>query len=164
MLLVHATKGPSQIHGFGLIAREFIPKGTIMWEFMPNFDVAISPDEVYRLSNPARDQLLFYCYFDFDRGLYVLSGDDDRFTNHSDTPNCEDEPTRDATRALIDIHPGDEITWNYWLTAPWHLDSSHKHLLPHEYPESHVSHIKYRSTTSRFVQPATSRCVSEVFP
>jgi SET domain-containing protein len=148
MLLIHATKGPSLIHGFGLIAREFIPKGAIMWEFMPNFYVAISPEEASRLSVPAREQLLFYCYFDFDRGLYVLSGDDDRFTNHSDSPNCEDDPSRDATRALTDIYPGDEITWDYWSSAPWHLDSSLSHWMPHEYPASHVERIKQRHNKS----------------
>ena len=29
----------SDIHGIGLFADEFIPKGTKIWEFTPNFDI-----------------------------------------------------------------------------------------------------------------------------
>ena len=38
MLLVKAWVGVSNIHGFGLIAHEFIPKGTVVWKLVPGFD------------------------------------------------------------------------------------------------------------------------------
>ena len=41
MLLVHARVGVSAIHGLGLIANEFIPMGSKIWEFMPGFDLEV---------------------------------------------------------------------------------------------------------------------------
>jgi hypothetical protein len=52
MLLVKAWVGPSKIHGFGLIAHEFIPKGTVVWKLVPGFDVILSNDELERLPSP----------------------------------------------------------------------------------------------------------------
>jgi len=139
MLLINATKGPSQIHGVGLIAREFIAEGTRIWELNPKFDVILCPSDLESLSEAAKNQLLFYCYFDFERQLYILSSDDERFTNHSDSPNTVDHDQEVATIAIVDIYPGDEITWNYRAMAPWHFDTAQPNLLPHQYPITHPS-------------------------
>ena len=139
MLLINATKGPSQIHGLGLIAREFIAEGTRIWQLNPKFDVVLSPSDLESLSDAAKDQLLFYCYFDFERQLYILSADDERFTNHSDNPNTVDHDQDIATVAIVDIYPGEEITWSYRAMAPWHFDATHLDLLPHQYPMTHPS-------------------------
>lgn len=114
MLLVRATAGVSAIHGIGLIAREFIPRGTRVWEFRSGFDVVLTAAEVEALSAVARDQVLWYAFYDRTREAYVLSGDDDRFTNHSDAPNTADDGA--FTVASRDILPGDEITADY---RPW---------------------------------------------
>jgi SET domain-containing protein len=111
MLLVNAQAGPSGIHGIGLIAQEFIPKGTKIWHFMPGFDVSIPEADLQRLSPAARRQLFYYAYFHLGTRTFVLSSDDDRFTNHSDTPNTE--PMDDYTIATRDIHPGEDITIDY---------------------------------------------------
>lgn len=113
MLLINARRGPSQVHGDGLIAQEFIPAGTRIWRLNPAFDVILSQSELDRLSTPARQQLLHYCYFDPRGQTYVLSSDDDRFTNHSDDPNTIDEDEGRSSVAIRDILPGEEITWNY---------------------------------------------------
>lgn len=119
MLLVNARKGPSRIHGHGLIAREFIPAGTRIWELRPEFDVILTEEQLSRLSPSAQEQVRYYCYGNYDASqrTYILSSDDDRFTNHSDEPNsaCVDETGRE-TVALRDIQPGEEITWDY---RPW---------------------------------------------
>ena len=91
MLLVKARVGTSNIHGFGLIAQEFIPKGTCIWRFQPGFDLLIGEDEFLTLTAPAQQQIRHYAFFDEARRVYVLSSDDDSFTNHSDTPNSKDE-------------------------------------------------------------------------
>lgn len=114
MLLVNATAGASAIHGIGLIAREFIPRGTRIWEYRQGFDLILTPREVESLSAVARDQVLWYAFYDQTRSAYVLSGDDDRFTNHADDPNTADDGA--FTVARRDILPGEELTADY---RPW---------------------------------------------
>lgn len=112
MLLVNAKVGTSKIHGFGLIAQEFIPKGTCIWRFQPGFDLMIDETELATLSATAQRQVRHYAFYDPTRRAYVLSGDDDRFTNHCDDPNTLEEGGYDSY-ALHDIQAGEEITWNY---------------------------------------------------
>jgi uncharacterized protein len=116
MLLISASAGPSKLHGMGLIAREQIPKGTRIWQFVSGFDVLITEEEFSKLSLPARQQVLHYAYFDVHRNKFVLSSDDDRFTNHSDLPNTKD--FGDYVEAAVDIAPGEEITANYVELGP----------------------------------------------
>ncbi|MFN0109272.1 MAG: SET domain-containing protein-lysine N-methyltransferase [Blastocatellia bacterium] len=91
MLLVNAKVGISKIHGLGLIAQEFIPKGTCIWQFQPGFDLMIGETELAKLSITTQKQIRHYAFYDPARLAYVLSGDDDRFTNHSDNPNTLEE-------------------------------------------------------------------------
>ena len=111
MLLVNASRGLSKVHGYGLIAREFIPKGTKVWEFMPGFDVAIPEADLEKLSPAARQQVVYWAFFNLNTRTFVLSSDDDRFTNHADEPNAR--CVGDVTIAASDIHPGDEIFNDY---------------------------------------------------
>ncbi|HHT9130555.1 MAG TPA: hypothetical protein ACFYEC_06800 [Candidatus Brocadiaceae bacterium] len=62
MMLVRAKTGPSTIHGVGLFAIEFIPKGTKVWEFTNGFDLVLTKEEVENLSKPAQEQFLNYAY------------------------------------------------------------------------------------------------------
>jgi hypothetical protein len=85
-----------------------------VWEPRRGFDLFLSEEEFSALSEPARRQVGWYAYWDPGRRMYVLSADDDRFTNHSDDPNTEN--VGEATYAVRDIYPGEEITWDY---RPW---------------------------------------------
>ena len=111
MLLVNAKAGPSRIHGMGLIAQEFIPQGTEIWHFMPGFDVIIPEKFLEHLSLVARKQVFYWAYFNVATRTFVLSSDDDRFTNHSDEPNTRH--VGDSVVAQCDIHSGVEITSDY---------------------------------------------------
>jgi SET domain-containing protein len=111
MLFVNAKAGPSRIHGWGLLAQEFIPRGTKVWAFMPGFDVAIPEEFFGRLPPNARERAVYWSYFHTMTRTYVMSSDDDRFTNHSDDPNTR--VAGDCTIAVCDIHQGDEITNDY---------------------------------------------------
>ncbi|SRR5712691_6804873 len=111
MLLVRASAGSSKIHGTGLIARQFIPAGTIVWKFEPGFDVEMTEEQVKRLSPTAQEQVLYYAYFHQATKTFVLSSDDDRLTNHSDDPNTRCRG--DYTYAVRDIQEGEEITNDY---------------------------------------------------
>jgi len=115
LLLVNARVGPSQVHGLGLIAMEFIPSGTIVWKHCPRFDLALTSEDLQALSPAARQQILHYCDGDLDSetGTYTLSIDDARFTNHSDHPNTVSADEGRITIAVRDIAVGEEITWKY---------------------------------------------------
>lgn len=111
MLLVNARRGRSQIHGEGLIAQEFIAAGSRMWVFQPGFDQEIDEAAFAVLPDQARAYLRIYAYFNPQRRVWVFSGDDDRFTNHSDTPNTVDRDRE--VFAAHDILAGEEITADY---------------------------------------------------
>ena len=85
MLLVKTYLGESAIHGLGVIAGEFIRKGTKIWRFVEGFDRAYSPRQFARLPKPARDFIKFHGYR--VSGEIILTADHDCHMNHSDNPN-----------------------------------------------------------------------------
>lgn len=111
MLLVHTYLDKSPIHGIGLFAAESIEPGRPIWRFVPGFDLTIAPEVLDNLPVPVRLQILRYgVSCPLTKG-HLVSSDDDRFTNHSETPN-----TRlycGCTYAIRFIEIGDEITVNY---------------------------------------------------
>lgn len=119
MLLINASKGASQIHGIGLIARENIKRDHLIWEYRQGLDQMISIPELRRLSKWTAEQVIWYSIFDAKLEAFVLSGDDDRFTNHSEEPNSAFYGKWE-TIATRDILIGEEITINYsvWKEIP----------------------------------------------
>jgi uncharacterized protein len=113
MLRVMASKGKSQIDGWGLFAREFIPKGALVWEAVPGFDLFLAPAEFAALSEINQRFFMRYSFLDPAAHLYIASMDDDRFTNDSIAPNTGYDPLHCLTRALKDIPKGEEITVDY---------------------------------------------------
>ena len=112
MLLVKAKRGRSRINGDGLIAREFIAKGSAVWRFEAAVDRKFTVSDVARLPHKEAQEVLYFAFFDREGDVFVLSGDDDRFTNHSSRPNTR-FTDRLETVATRDIRPGAEITWDY---------------------------------------------------
>ena len=114
MMLVKTTVGPSRIHGIGIFAAQFIPKGTPTWRFEPGFDLEITPERFAALPETARAQVLNYAYRDEKTGNYVLCGDDARFYNHSSDPACGPLPDNpDLCVAYRDIEEGEEMLTDY---------------------------------------------------
>jgi uncharacterized protein len=115
MLLVKTFLAPSKIHGIGLFAAEHIRKGTVIWRMNPTIDLELTEEQVASLAESAREQIEKYTYLDLVRGKMVLCGDDARFFNHDDAPNCLDYPDRDGgkTIAARDIDAGEELTCDY---------------------------------------------------
>ncbi len=117
MLLVKTTLGPSSIHGIGLFAAEFIPKGTPIWKYQDGFDFKIDKASVEKLSAESRSETLKYAYLSTLSNQYILCSDDARFFNHSDHPNCEEitYPTEPegVDIAARDIQAGEELTCDY---------------------------------------------------
>ena len=118
MLLVKTKLDVSPIHGIGLFADEFIAEGTIIWKFNDLIDLRFAEDRIEQLAESAREQIKKYSYREKHSGLYVLCGDDARFFNHSEDPNCLDiysGEEQDLTVARRDIKAGEELTCNYAL-------------------------------------------------
>jgi uncharacterized protein len=112
MLLVKTQLGLSDIHGIGLFADQLIRKGTVTWQYHPDFDAAYKEEDMLKMSDAARDQFLKYAYYDKDLDLYILCSDDQRFINHnSEYPNIISTPRRDV--AAHDILCGEELLCNY---------------------------------------------------
>ncbi len=115
MLLVKTFLDKSTIHGIGLFAAERIRRGTVIWRLTPGVDVLLGPEQIEALPAASRWQIEKYTYLDRMLGRFVLCGDDARFFNHSDDPNCHDHPDAEGgfTVAARDIAPGEELTSDY---------------------------------------------------
>jgi uncharacterized protein len=122
MLQVKTRLGPSAIHGLGIIADQFIEKGTIIWRFTPGIDTRFTPEQVSRLPPFARDYLVLYSFPSKQPGLRTLCADNGRYFNHSNAPSAlsahEDGEEEVVTRAIRDIVPGEEITDDYGSFTP----------------------------------------------
>lgn len=112
MLRVKTKLGKSAIHGVGLFADQYIPKGTVTWEYDERFDTAYTEDETKLMSDVAREQFFHYAYLDKKINKYVLCFDDQRFINHSvSRANIDSTPRRDV--ANRDIQIGEELFCDY---------------------------------------------------
>ena len=117
MMLVRTRVAPSAIHGLGLFAVEFVPRGTSIWRFEPGFDREFAPVQFAALPAEAQAHLRWFAYADRESGAWVLSGDHACFMNHSADPNTG--ARADATPPIVtvarrDIGAGEELTCNYW--------------------------------------------------
>lgn len=97
--------------GLGCFAEEFIPAGTMIWEFSHGFDKCFTEKELQMVSRIEREFLEKYSYK--HGGDYFLCVDNGRFINHSDSPNTWESKESQATYSLTDIRPGEEILSDY---------------------------------------------------
>jgi SET domain-containing protein len=116
MLLVRTSVRQSPIHGLGLFADEPIRLGQPVWTYEPTIDRVVPEAELDSYPEHVIDYLETYCEYFPEFGVLVLSGDNDRFTNHSDDPNTVVVlPNGPEARVVAarDIAAGDEITCDY---------------------------------------------------
>lgn len=113
MLLVKTFLDKSKIQGIGLFADEFIPKGTLIWKFVPGFDFALKKEELNKLPKIAKSWVLHYGYYNENEGGHIICVDNGRFMNHSKNSNTSDTDIA-GTIAIKDISKGEEITCNYF--------------------------------------------------
>lgn len=117
MLLVKTKIRRSKIHGIGLFADEFIPKGTEIWKFTPGFDLKFTREQILNFSPLLQIHLCKYSWKSKKTKLYCFSSDNGKYFNHSENPNCISE-YRDGEEEVItiatrDIRAGEEMTDNY---------------------------------------------------
>lgn len=117
MLRVKTYLDKSLIHGIGVFADENIAKGQIVWQFVPLFDRVLDETEWFTIMKNGhpldKNFLRKYGFWDLQINKIILSGDNDRFTNHSDNPNTKPNEIGDMI-AVRDIMKGEEITANYY--------------------------------------------------
>lgn len=113
MLLVKTIVKKSTIHGLGLFADEFIPKGTVTWRYDHN-DPSFTETDINKMSIINRDFVVYYSYFYHDFKKFVLPIDNLRYINHSkdvNRINIDSQPNIDI--ANKDIYPGEEMLCDY---------------------------------------------------
>ena len=96
--------------GYGVVATEFIPRGTITWVLDP-LDRVLSPTDTEELAGPLTPVLERYSYVS-GRGRRLLLWDFGRYMNHSCAANVL-SPGADLEIAIRDIHRGEELTCDY---------------------------------------------------
>ncbi len=117
MLKIKTIVKESNLGGLGLFAAEDIPKGTVIWEYDPKFDISFTKEEVEIMPQIQKELIMTYAYFSTKNAKFIYSIDNSRFTNHSSVnPNQEvvdlgGEETAGA--ANRDISEGEEILINY---------------------------------------------------
>lgn len=85
----------SPIHGLGVFAKTFIPKGTIWSQARPEVVLCIDRAQYENLLNSARspklrafvDALNTYSFYNKSRDALVLLLDNSQYCNHSKQPN-----------------------------------------------------------------------------
>ncbi len=96
--------------GYGIVAKQFIPKGTITW-VLDKFDRSFTPREFEEMEEPYKNIIDIYAFRN-NIGNYVLCWDNARFVNHSFNSNCL-TTAYDFEIAVRDIHPGEQLTDDY---------------------------------------------------
>ncbi len=96
--------------GYGVVATELIPKGTITWA-LDKLDREFDPEKVKELDPMYQEILDTYCFRN-NKGNLVLCWDISRFVNHSFNSNCL-TTAYDFEIAIRDIQPGEQLTDDY---------------------------------------------------
>ena len=96
--------------GYGVVATEFIPAGTITW-VLDKLDREFSLNE-FQAMDPLYQNILDFYSFRNSHGNFVLCWDNGRYVNHSFNSNCL-TTAYDFEIAIRDIHPGEQLTDDY---------------------------------------------------
>jgi uncharacterized protein len=96
--------------GFGVVATEFIPKGTITW-VLDSLDRSFTMEQIEAMHPMLQHHIHTYTYRDF-KGNHVLCWDHGRYVNHSFRSNCL-STAYDFEIAIRDILPGEQLTDDY---------------------------------------------------
>lgn len=96
--------------GYGVVAKKFIPKGTVTW-VQDSLDTVYSSQAENQLCTHTKAYLNTYAFRN-RFGEKVLCWDHGKYVNHSFRPTCFSTPY-DFEIAIRDILPGEELTDDY---------------------------------------------------
>lgn len=127
--------------GYGVVATEFIPAGTITW-IQDKLDREFSLNDIQAMK-PIYQDILDFFTFRNNKGNFVLCWDNGRYVNHSFNSNCL-STAYDFEIAIRDIQPGEQITDDYGylnISAPFRgIDEGTKRKVV--YPDDLVKYYK----------------------
>lgn len=113
----------SEIHGLGLFAKNYIPKGTIWWHARPQDVLVITKDQFLTLESSQKIDplnnfmlhLLNYSYYEKDLDALIFCLDNSRYVNHCFNANSGASKDENGFCAVAtrDIQLGEEITEDY---------------------------------------------------
>lgn len=123
MLIVPTYLDKSLIHGFGVFANAFIPKGAKVWEYNPIFDICITEEEFEKLPPSAKGEIEIHLYQPDAGGKLYYESTMGKYMNHSREPNV-DFTEVGCGWATRDIAAGDELTCDYrhFMADVSHID------------------------------------------
>lgn len=102
--------------GYGVVATELIPAGTITW-VLDKLDREFSPADFQSMELIYQTILDTYTFRN-NNGNYILCWDNGRYVNHSFNSNCL-TTAYDFEIAIRDIQPGEQLTDDYgYLNIP----------------------------------------------
>lgn len=96
--------------GYGVVATELIPAGTITW-VLDKLDREFTPLDFQALE-PLYQEILDTYTFRNNKGNLILCWDHGRYVNHSFNSNCL-TTAYDFEVAIRDIQPGEQLTDDY---------------------------------------------------
>lgn len=96
--------------GYGVVAKKFIPKGTITWA-LDELDREFTSKQYHEMDETYKEIIEFYSFRN-NLGNYVLCWDNARFVNHSFNSNCL-TTAYDFEIAIRDIEAGEQLTDDY---------------------------------------------------
>jgi SET domain-containing protein len=111
LLLIEHYVAPSSIHGLGVFAANFVPKGTKVWMFHAAVDRVIPVSELAGLPDHVMERLEAHSEYLPECNSLRVSADGDYYMNHSDDPNLVDQG--DEVFASRDIMSGEELVCDY---------------------------------------------------
>lgn len=100
----------SEGKGLGVFSKNFIPKGTIIWQFVEGFDIKIHMNELIKLNDIQKKFVDKYFWREND--YYYSSCDHSIFQNHNSNSNSIPDKNGDMV-AKCDINIDEEIVINY---------------------------------------------------
>lgn len=109
MLLVETYIAESPGMGLGVFSKNFIEKGTVIWEFVEGFDIQVHEDGYKTLNSVQKSHVDRYFWKEGE--YYYSSCDYSNFQNHSYTPNSI--PLGEKMVAARNIEANEEILVNY---------------------------------------------------
>ena len=115
MLLVKTHLNKSKIHGIGLYADQFIPKGKAIYRCSPGLDINLSKNLFNKLDRCSKKQIKHYGHMSLKKNKWHLAFDDIRFCNHSKNGNITVDGNNRNYQLIAkrNINRGEEITQNY---------------------------------------------------
>jgi hypothetical protein len=125
MNISYSIEKNQKTKSFGIICMQFVQEGDVVYSLAQDSKKVVVDDRNLEEYLSTVHDVLHVLNYGFCSGntFVDLQLSDDKYIHHSMTPNVKYLLDREVSVALRDIHPGEEITENYWeYTLPPNYD------------------------------------------